>query len=336
MKSFKFGHASAPRWQDAAQAGLNQMGDFTSSAPNIGFIYITDLFASNIHDIVNFFKQQTGVPHWVGTIGTGICSHAKEYFDVPAIAVMLGSFEEDSFSVFSTDSINFDTFCGTHPSWCYNNLPLFAVVHGDPRNHHITQLVFQMSERLGSGFLVGGLTSSRRQYLQVADNVIEGGLSGVLFSSAVPVATRLTQGCSPIGPRHQITESNNNVIIKIDGRPALDVFKEDIGIELARDLNQVAGLIFAALPIMGSDTGDYLVRNLVGIDLDKKLVAIGEAVSPGMSILFTRRDVDKAHQELVNMLERLKASLKGRRPKGGCTILVWGAERVCLVKIPRN
>ncbi len=125
------------------------------------------------------------------------------------------------------------------------------------------------------------------------------------------------------------------MIIKIDGRPALDVFKEDIGIELARDLNQVAGLIFAALPIMGSDTGDYLVRNLVGIDLDKKLVAIGEAVSPGMSILFTRRDVDKAHQELVNMLERLKASLKGRRPKGGCTILVWGAERVCLVKIPR-
>jgi len=317
MKSFKFGHASASGWQEAAQACLNQMGDFTSSAPNIGFIYLTDLFANNIHDIVHFFKQQTGVPHWVGTVGTGICSHAKEYFNVPAMAVMLGDFQEDYFSVFTTVGENFETFCRTHQSSCDSKLPMFAVVHGDPRNHHIAQLVFQMSERLGEGFLVGGLTSSRDQYLQIADNVVEGGLSGVLFSSAVPVVTRLSQGCSPIGPRHQITESNNNVIIKIDDRPALDVFKEDIGKELARDLNQVAGLIFAALPVLGSDTGDYMVRNLVGIDQDKKLVAIGEVVAPGTSILFTRRDADKAHQELVKMLEKLKARLKGRRPKGG-------------------
>lgn len=317
MDTFKFGHARAANWQKAAQSCLNQMGDLTNTPANIGFLYITDSFAEKVPDILDYFKQQTNVPHWVGTVGMGICSLAKEYFNVPAMAVMLGEFPDETFAVFSTITENFEEFSRTHQSWCDNKQAMFAIVHGDPRNRYIAKLVYQMSERLADGFLIGGLTSSRRQHLQIADRVVEGGLSGVLFSSAVGVATRLTQGCSPLGPRHQITESSNNIVLRIDGRPALDVFKEDIGRKLAKDLDQVAGLIFAALPIVGSDTGDYLVRNLVGIDPDHKLLAVGDLVNPGMPIMFTRRDPKRAQKELVKMLNILKKRLNGKQPKGG-------------------
>ncbi len=317
MAYFKFGHANAIQWRKAAQACLNQMGDLSNTSANIGFLYLTDLFAKNASDILDFFKQETPVSHWVGSVGIGICSLEQEYFNVPAIAVMLGEFPEESFSIFSTVSDDFEAFSRTHQSWCDNKQVMFAVVHGDPRNNEIANLIFQMSERLGDGFLVGGLTSSRHQYLQIADTIIDGGLSGVLFSSVVEVATRLTQGCSPLGPRHQITESSNNILIRIDGRPALDVFKEDIGKELATDLNKVAGHIFAALPIRGSDTGDYLVRNLIGIDPEHKLLAIGDVIHPGMSIMFTRRETEMARQDLVKMLNTLKQRLNGKQPKGG-------------------
>jgi len=50
------------------------------------------------------------------------------------------------------------------------------------------------------------------------------GLSGVLFESSVPVSTRLAQGCSPVGPRHYITESSNNIIIRIDEAIFLSVY----------------------------------------------------------------------------------------------------------------
>ena len=50
---------------------------------------------------------------------------------------------------------------------------------------------------------------------------------------------------------------------------------------LARDLNRLGGVIFAGLPIAGTDTGDYLVRNLVGIDPARGLVAIGDLVENG-------------------------------------------------------
>jgi small ligand-binding sensory domain FIST len=317
MESFKFGHASASHWEEAAQACLIQMGDLSHSPANLGFLYTTDLLARNLPDILEYFKQKTGVSHWVGSVGIGICSHAKEYFNVPAIAVMLGQFPEDSFSVFSTTDDNFEKFSREHQSWSDNKQALFAIVHGDPRHNKVANFIFQVSERLGEGFLVGGLTSSRRQFVQIADTVIEGGLSGVLFSSAVPLSTRLAQGCSPIGPRHQITESSNNIIIRIDERPALDVFKEDIGKKLANKLEKVAGSIFIALPVIGSDLGDYIVRNIIGIDPEHKFLAIGETVNSGTSIMFTRRAPKKARKNLIKMLNEIKASCKGRTPKGG-------------------
>jgi small ligand-binding sensory domain FIST len=316
MESFKFGHASGSHWQEAAQTCLRQMGDLTSYPANLGFLYTTDLLAKDVPYILNYFKQETHVSHWVGTVGIGICSHASEYFNVPAIAVMLGRFPEESFSVFSTGK-GFDTFSRTHQSWTNNEQAMFAVVHGDPRHKQVAKLIYQVSTRLKDGFLVGGLTSSHGQFLQIADHVVEGGLSGVLFSSDVPVSIRLAQGCSLIGSRHQITESSNNIIVRIDGRPALDVFKEDIGKKLAKKIEKVAGDIFIAFPVIGSDTGDYFVRNLIGIDPEHKMLAVGDVVESGTSIMFARRSVKKARQNFINMLCNIKDSLKGRIPKGG-------------------
>ena len=180
----------------------------------------------------------------------------------------------------------------------------------------MADLVGRLAGRMESGFLVGGLTSSRRQNLQFADGVMEGGLSGVSFSDGVTIATRLTQGCTPIGPKHAVTSSQQNVIITLDGRPALDVFKEDIGEALARDLNRIGGHVFAGLPIAGSDTGDYLVRNLVGIDPANRLIAIGELLHPGAAVMFCRRDAKTAHEDMARMLESIRQGLY-KPPRGG-------------------
>lgn len=315
MESFKFGHASALEWQSAAQSCLAQVGELTEPA-NLGFLYTTDLFVDKLSEILNYFKQRTGITHWVGTVGMGICSLATEYFDTPAIAVMLGHFPEHSFRVFHTVHRGFKSFSRSHQAWCHQQQPLFGIVHGDPRNPRLPELILELSEQLEEGFLVGGLTSSRGDCFQISDNLTEGGLSGVLFSNEIQVATQLTQGCSIIGPRHYVTECFRNIMVRIDNRPALDVFNEEIGKELASDLEKVAGQIFAALPVIGSDTGDYVVRNIVGIDPDRKLIAIGDAVKLGMPILFARRDAKTAHDDLVKMLTHLKKRIHGL-PKGG-------------------
>jgi len=311
MPDFRYGHANARDWREAANACLAQLGQGPAS---LGFLYVTDVLADHAGDIFAAFKSKTGVPHWVGTVGIGVCASGREYLDEPAIAAMVGDFEPDSFRVFSGVSNSADV--DNVALKCGSASPHFAIVHADPQSRRVADLVNRLAGKVESGFLVGGLTSSRRQNLQIADGVMEGGLSGVSFSDGVTIATRLTQGCSPIGPKHVVTACQQNVIISLDGRPALDVFKEDIGEALARDLNHIGGQIFAGLPITGSDTGDYLVRNLVGIDPANRLIAIGELLQPGAGVMFCRRDTKTAHEDMARMLESIRQGLF-TRPRGG-------------------
>ena len=311
MLDFRYAHAPAGDWREAIRSCLAKLGRGPAS---LGFLYVTDVLAEHTEDILAALRNATGVPHWVGTVGLGVCATAQEYLDEPAIAVMTGDFEPGSFRVFSGVASSEDVNNVTLK--CGNAAPNFAIVHADPQNRRLADLVSQLAGKVESGFLVGGLTSSRRQNLQIADGVAEGGLSGVSFSDGVTVATRLTQGCSPIGPKHAVTACQQNVIITLDGRPALDVFKEDIGEALGRDLNRIGGHVFAGLPIPGSDTGDYLVRNLVGIDPANKLIAIGEMVQQGGGVMFCRRDAKTAVEDMKRMLESIREGLYAK-PRGG-------------------
>jgi small ligand-binding sensory domain FIST len=308
---FRFAHAAGGDWHAVADACIAQLAGPPAS---LGFLYVTDLLADHVGDILEFFRQRTGVAHWVGTVGLGICASGREYLDEPAMAVMLGEFSPASFKVFSglrsADDLGLKRFtCGDRPA-------NFAIVHADPRNSEVPELITGLAAKLESGFVVGGLTSSRRQNTQIADKITEGGISGVMFADDVTIATRLTQGCSPIGPKRTITQAQRNIIIKIDDRPALDVLKEDVGDRLARDLNRLGGAIFAGLPIEGTDTGDYLVRNLVGIDPARGIVAIGDLVESGKPIMFCRRDTASATEDMTRMLESMQKGLY-TKPRGG-------------------
>jgi len=226
-----------------------------------------------------------------------------EYLEEPALAVMLAEFDPADFSMLPV--LRSPQDIETQPAQAY-----FAVAHGDPANSRIQELIDSLSAHVSSGFVVGGLSSSRGETTaQISDGVVSGGLSGVLFSERVKLATRLTQGISPLGPRHRITTANKNVIGSLDHRPALDVMKEEIGDVLARDLRRAAGYIFVGLPVRGSDTGDYLVRNILGVDPQNNLVAVGEYVEPGDELLFCRRDQQTAEDDLLRMLSAIGAQL---------------------------
>ena len=315
MQSFKVGHASDPDWQRASQSCLAQIGDVPHPF-TLGFLYVTDAFAAHLPDILNSFKVATGIEHWVGTLGMGICTTGQEYFDQPAIAAMVTAFPEDSFRVFPTIDANLHEFVRDQSDWYSKADAHFGIVHVDPRNSNIPMFIAALADEIISGFLVGGLTSSRGAYSQIAEQVTEGGISGVLFGGDVQVITALTQGCSPIGKSHVITECDANVAISLDEQPALDVFQEDVGELIARDPRGAAGHIFAALPIRGSDTGDYLVRHLTGFDPERKLLSVDELLEPGQMMMFCRRDAQSAYQDMLRMLERIKGRLTGP-PRGG-------------------
>lgn len=298
---FKFAHAAHADWVRAADACVRQMGAIPPAA-TLGFLYVSDAFVGELGAILAFFRRATGVPHWTGSVGVGVCATGAEYLEAPAIAVMLAEFEPGDFSMLPVCRDPEDIRRVASDAY-------FALVHGDPANNRIQDLVEALGAQVSSGFIVGGLSSSRGETVQINDGIVSGGLSGVVFSARVKLATRLTQGISPLGPRHFITTANKNIIGSLDHRPALDVMKEEIGEVLARDLRRAAGYIFVGLPVRGSDTGDYLVRNILGVDPQNGLVAIGEYVEPGDELLFCRRDQHTAEEDLLRMLAAIGAQM---------------------------
>ncbi len=304
MTHFRSAQARGVTWQVAAQACLEPL---KGAKATLGFIYVTDTIAQHLESIVSLFRAETGVEHWVGSVGVGVCANGHEYFGEPAVVALIGDFPPQSFNVFSAvtgveSAAAVDLSCGTES-------PNFAIIHADPRTERMERIVPALAKRFDSGFLVGGLVSSATASLQVADRVFEGGVSGVAFSEEVIIATRLTQGCRPIGPVHTITACQHNVLVSLDGRAAFDVFLEDIGETVAADLNRVGGHIFAGLSVKGSDTDDYLVRNLVGIDTESKLIAIGDYVKKGEQVRFCRRDRKSAQDDMSVMLDSIKQGL---------------------------
>ena len=278
MQAFAFAHG--PDWRACVDA-LGRPGR------GLGFVYFTDALAGEVDRILDCLKTQTGVRDWIGSVGTGILATGTEYQGGPALAAMVADL--DAYSVFS----------GRAPLKANGS---FGVVHADPAAPDLPGLVSDMSAKVGTGYIVGGVSSSRSQTVQIANEVLSGGLSGADLGEEVAVATRLTQGCSPYPGRFRVTEGEDNVIARLDGRPALEVLLEAVGGERTQ--------LLVGLPVPGRDTGahfpDYTARNILGVDPKAGLVAIGDQVEPGMEILFCKRDAAAAKKDLEGILSSLK------------------------------
>lgn len=315
MPQFAAASADGRDWRDCVRRVLERL-DAVPGA-NLGILYLSDLLAGDADPILRGLRDGTGVSDWVGTVGLGICGGEGEYFDKPAIAVMVGALPRDSFTLLPT--VTDAGAMGAAGDWLRAHSAMLALVHADPRTQDLADLIGDVAAASGS-FLAGGLSSSRGDtpLFAGAKPATGGGVSGVLFSDAVSVATGLTQGCQPIGSPHTITKADGNVLIELDDRPALDVFKEDLaGLPQTSGIFTGRGDVHAALPVLGSDTGDYLVRNLMGIDTDGGMIGIGEMVEVGQQVMFVHRDRDTATADLSRMLAALKRRVGDGVPKAG-------------------
>ena len=107
MKLFPYGHATHPQWPMAAGLVLAQLRAQMSlpdhaSAPRLALLYVTDHYAEQMQAILDHLRQEMPtVTDWVGTVGLGVAVNNAEYFDEPAMAVMLCDLAPEQFRVFS-------------------------------------------------------------------------------------------------------------------------------------------------------------------------------------------------------------------------------------------
>jgi small ligand-binding sensory domain FIST len=336
MKLFPYGHATHPQWRMAAALVLAQLRAQMAlhgyaSAPTLALLYITDHYVNAAQDLLDHLSAELPeITDWSGTVGVGIAANNVEYFDEPALAVMLCELPTDQYRVFSGVAplgLGFEAHT--------------ALIHADAHTSDLDELIAEMAARTTSGYLFGGLSSSRARSVQfavggngnirgqgAAGGVFSGGLSGVAFGAGVSLVSRVTQGCLPLTRAHQVTAAELNVVTRLDGEPALDVMLRELKVSLAQPETALAavratlvGLLHpangdspAANTVAVGQTGnfgsDVLVRHIVGLDPARRGVAVSDQLEAGMQLAFCQRNVQAARADLIRVCAEIREELE--------------------------
>lgn len=306
--TFLHAHGTHP---DARQAMARVVAQLRAQAaplpafrPTLAFCYISDHHAAAAEALLADARAAWPGIAIVGSVGVGVAASGIEYFDEPGLALMLCDIAPAHFSVFSGRAPLLRT-----DAWS-------ALVHADPATPDLPDLIHELSARVRSGYLFGGLASGRTRTVTLADGVFEGGLSGVAFSADVALVSRVTQGCQPLGRLRRVTRSERNLVLALDGEPALPQLLGELGVELSDPQRAVpalrrtlVGLTDAgddALARAGQFGADTRVRHLIGVDPARQAFAVGDAVEAGVQLGFCTRDVQAARRDLVRICAELR------------------------------
>jgi small ligand-binding sensory domain FIST len=338
MKLFPHAHATHPQWRMAAALVLAQLRAQMAlpdhaHAPPLALLYITDHYASEAQAILDHLGAELPeVTDWVGTVGVGVAANNVEYFDEPAMAVMLCDLAPDQYRVFSGVAPLSASGQGFEAHT--------ALVHADGNTPELAELIAELAERTRSGYVFGGLASSRGAVAQfalssagnlrgqgAASGVFRGGLSGVAFAPSVGMVSRVTQGAQPVDRERLVTEADGNQLFRLDGEPALNVLLDHFGLSLDRlpetvgrlrsifvglraPMDEARGDSASGLRVPGQFGADVLVRHIIGLDPARGGVAVAERVLEGTQLAFCERSAQAARADLMRVCAEVREELE--------------------------
>ncbi|MEZ4319850.1 MAG: FIST N-terminal domain-containing protein [Myxococcota bacterium] len=98
-------------------------------------------------------------------------------------------------------------------------------------------------------------------------------------------------GWDAFGPERTITRSAGNVLFELDGKPALDLYKQYLGAKAAELPS--SGLLFPLALRDPSDPGKLLVRTLLAVDEEAKSMTFAGDLPEGQLVQLMKADFDR-------------------------------------------
>jgi small ligand-binding sensory domain FIST len=197
---------------------------------------------------------------------------------------------------------------------------------GDPFTTPMTDFLGLLDAHLPGVPLIGGMASSARQpgenLIVRNDQVLSDGFVGLSLSGPVEIETIVSQGCRPIGTTLVITKARDNVIEQLGGKAALSALRETIESLTEADKSLLSNGLLIGRAISeyreSFGRGDFLVRNLMGVDQSSGAIAVTDYVRIGQTVQFHVRDAATASEDLSLLLAPQQS--ENARPAAGALL----------------
>jgi len=305
----------------ALDASLDALAASGVERADVALVFVSSDCGPRAHELLHAVRRTTGAPVVLGCSGAGVLTERREVERGPAVAVLVVTDERLVVTPFllaaqgpgTGEQVAQRVGQTVAEGGCLVVLP--DAVGLDPG-----ALLDGLHEALGFVPVVGAVAAGEPTFELYATEAVRGALAGVAFSGLAPMIG-VAQGCMPIGEPYVVTRADGNAIEQIAGRPALEVLGDAIralprGEERIRRAGVFAGLAMdpAKSPL---ERGDFLVRNLVGLEQASGAVVVAERVRVGQTVQFQIRDAEASREDLTATLETLARRLGGRRPAFG-------------------
>jgi small ligand-binding sensory domain FIST len=265
----------------------------------------------------------------VGCSASGVVGGGREVEREAAISLVVASLPDVLVRPFHVSPARLAELAESPMSWLDEldlvpeQQPAFVLLP-DPYSVEIGPLLSGLDQAFPGLPKVGGLASGGQEPyshgLWTDRERHRDGLIGLALVGDVELIPIVAQGCRPVGPPMVVTRGDGNRVHELDGRSALHAIDE---VYAALDHDEQE--LFRRAPLVGvaveralgpPQRGDWLVRNLVGVDRVASVVAVGALVEVGMSLQFHLRDAGAAADDLHLMLDRCQTLLGGASAAG--------------------
>ena len=298
----------------AADAALGAaLEPLAGAIPDLAFLFVAPQFEDELAAIVESANASLGGGVLLGCVAGGVIGATREVEDAPAVAAWAATLPGVTvrpFLMTYSEEEEHAVFDGLEevPTTAPDSVLLMLA---DPFTFPAHLLLDHLNEHapglpIVGGMASGGLTAGRTRLI-LDDEIHAEGAVGAILEGAAGASAVVSQGCRPVGETFAITRAERNVVFELGGEPAVKRVEELYATATPRDqllmrrglhVGQAASELKAEL-----GRGDFVIRNLVGVDRDAGSIAISDMAEIGQTIQFQVRDADSAREDLRQILE---------------------------------
>ena len=294
---------------DAVQA------DLEGEPPDLAVVFVSPHHTPDF-DVVSHAVQESLAPKkLLGCSGGGVIGGGREVENRTGVSLstaMLPDVEIVTFSVLDQDLPDLDA---SPSAWeemvgiTANKDPHFVLL-ADPYSIQTDALISGLDYAFPGSVKVGGLASGGQgpgqNALFLNTDFHRAGAVGVALAGNIRVDTIVAQGCRPIGDAHVVTKSQGNILLELDEQEPMQVLRKEFEAANENDrrlINSALHLGVVMDPLKTKFTqGDFLIRNVMGIQKESNGLAIGEVLREGQVVQFHVRDSESAATDLDTLL----------------------------------
>ena len=299
------------------------------ATPDLAVTFVSSHYEADYDNVARLVGQRLKPARVFGCSGGGVIGDGVEVEQRPAVSITGASLPGVEIVDFHLDANSLPDLDAGPGSWeelvkvSSSQDPQFVML-ADPFSFPVQDLLMGLDFAFSQSAKIGGLASGAQQQggnaLFLGGQVYRSGGIGLALHGNITVDTVVAQGCRPIGRPMRITESQRNLLVGLDGHPPMTVLKELFQEINQRDRDLMRHSLFLGVVmdefIEAPRQGDFLIRNVVGMDARTGSLAVGELLNEGQLVQFHLRDAETSAEDLTAVLESYATDNRENQARG--------------------